>query len=173
MLFVSHTVKYAHTNGQIAWKCVPAGGGGMVLSLVFFSRAGRDWWQEDYWGSERWNQDEEELWTVWVRLLHTPENLKIQSFPHRLTLSVILSGQAVKRYPLRSDWAPREIPEDWNVEKDGWTFSMVQSCENPGVLSETFLPERLRESQVGRRQEKSCLAQHKEHSEKWDLICWA
>lgn len=25
------------------------------------------------------------------------------------------------------------------MEKDGWTFSMVQSCENPGVLSETFL----------------------------------
>lgn len=53
-LFVSHTVKYAHTNGQIAWKCVSVRGAKMVLSL-FFSRAGRDWWQEDYWSSRRWN----------------------------------------------------------------------------------------------------------------------
>lgn len=60
-LFVSHTVKYAHTNGQIAWKCVSVWGAKMVLSL-FFSRAGRDWWQEDYWSSRRWNQDKEDLW---------------------------------------------------------------------------------------------------------------
>lgn len=42
MLFVSHTVNYAHTNGQIAWKCVSVWGAKMVLSLLF-SRAGRDW----------------------------------------------------------------------------------------------------------------------------------
>ncbi len=102
MLFVSHTVKYAHTNGQIAWKCVSAWGAKkMVLSLMFFSRTGWDEWQEDYCSSERWNQDKEELWTVWVRLLLTPKTLRYTPFPHWFILSSILSGQRAERCPLR------------------------------------------------------------------------
>lgn len=63
------------------------------------------------------------------------QNLKIHSFPHRFTLSLILQG--VERYPLRRYPAiePQEkARRDCDVEKAGWTFSMVQSCEKAGVL---------------------------------------
>lgn len=43
-LFVSHTVRYDHTNGQIAWKCVSVTDAKMVLSLfLFFFPSGRVW----------------------------------------------------------------------------------------------------------------------------------
>lgn len=81
MLFVYHTVRCAHTNGHIAWKCVSAlGGKKMVLSLKLFSTAGWDWWQQDYWSSRRWNQDKVELWTVWGRRLPTSRTLRSTPF---------------------------------------------------------------------------------------------
>lgn len=149
------------------------GGGETVSSLIFFSGAGRDWWQEDYWSSERLNQDEHELWTMSVRLLHTPKTLRYNPF-HRFTLSLLLSGQAVERYPLRSQRAPWESQEDWNVEKHGWTLSTVQSCENPGVLSEKFLRKRLEESQVGEMSGEIMLVSTQEalREVRFNLLSW-
>lgn len=48
----------------------------MVVLLVFLSRVGRDWWQEDYRSNTRWSQDRQELWTVKVRLLPNPKNVR-------------------------------------------------------------------------------------------------
>lgn len=93
------------------------------LSLVFCRRTGCDRWQEDYWSCGRWNQDKDESSSVWVSCSSHNKKLRIHTFPHWFTLSLLLPGLRVERYPSSrypaSEWVSRGSQEGLKCGKRG------------------------------------------------------